>query len=234
MNKTIEIMMKLQDYWSLVVNALSTVEHFKKDIQNLQDKLKQHEKNYAEFSGTVTKRKKTIKDKEALLSELDQKIEKLDKRKDMFKTQREVEASQAELNEVKRESGVLEDELISLIDILAEEENSLINMTKEIESLRSNTAANIDKLSADIKNNEETAALNKEKYDVLLSELDGAYLQRFDRLLKSKNGKAVGEVHDEVCGVCNFKIPSHLALEAVHDDRVVACTNCGSYIYRLS
>jgi len=234
MNKNIEIMIKLQDYWTLVVNSLSAVERFKKDIQYLQDKLKEHEKNYAEFSGTLTKRKQTIKEKEALLSELDQKIKKLDKRKDLFKTQREVEAFQSELNEVKRESGILEDELISLMDILAEEENSLGDMTKEIENLRSDTVDSMDKLSADIKINEEAAALNKEKYDMLLGGLDAAHLQRFDRLLKSKNGKAVGEVQDEVCGLCNFKVPSHLATEAIHDDKVVLCTNCGSYIYRLS
>ncbi|MCL1911908.1 MAG: hypothetical protein FWG13_06860 [Leptospirales bacterium] len=234
MNKDIKIMIKLQSYWTEVINAVSSVERFKKEIRYLQDELKESEKNRAEFSEVVTRHRQTVKDKETVLSDLDQRIKKLDERKNSFKTQREVEAFESELNGLKRENGTLETELISLMDILAEEENSLEDMTKEIDDRRLAAAKSIAGLSEGIESGEETAALNKEKYDALLSELDAAYLQRFDKLLKSKNGKAVGEVQDEVCGVCNFKVPSHLASDAIYDDKVIVCTNCGSYIYRLS
>ena len=227
-------MIKLQSYWTEVINAASAADRFSKNIRYLQDKLEESERTYAEFSQVITKHRQTIKDKEAILSELDQRIKKLDERKNSFKTQREVEAFESELNALKKENGILETELISLMDILSEEENSLAGMMKEIDVQKGDTAKSIDKLLADIKINEETVALNKEKYDTLLGELDAAYLQRFDKLLKSKNGKAVGEVQDEVCGVCNFKVPSHLATDAIYDDKVIICTNCGSYIYRLS
>jgi len=233
MNKDIKIMIKLQNHWTEIIDAVSAVDRFKKNIRYLQETLEEREKICIKFFEIVTKRRQVIKEKEAALSELEQRIKKLDKRKNLFKTQREIEAFESELNEIKRENDILESELISLMDILAEEENSLNDTMKEIKRQREDTAMNIDKLSADIKVSEETAALNKERYDTLLGELDAAYLQRFDKLLKSKN-KAVGEVHGEVCSICNFKIPPHLASDVMYSDRVIICTNCGSYIYRLS
>ena len=234
MNKNIEIMIKLQDYWTNVINAVFAADRFKKDIRYLQAKLEEHENNCTEFTETTAKYRRTIKNKENDLSALEQKIKKLNERKNLLKTQREVDAFESELKELKKESGILESELISLMDILIEKETLLAGMTKELENQKSDTALSLAKLSSDIKTNEETAALNKEKYNALLGGLEAAYLQRFDKLLKSKNGKAVGEVQDEVCGVCNFKIPSHLASDAIYDDKVIQCTNCGSYIYRLS
>ncbi|MDR3238046.1 MAG: hypothetical protein LBT84_06050 [Spirochaetia bacterium] len=233
MNKDIKTMLELQSFWSDVLKSSAAAERCKEDILLRRNELREREAEYSELTQTAAKRRKTIKEKEFLLNELDQKIKKLEDRKNLLKTQRETDAVQSELDALKKEDGDLESELISLIDILAQEDERLRAMLQEIESQRAVTGKAIEELEAGIKLNEETAARNRESYDSLLGVLDGAYRPRFDKLLKAKNGKAVGEVTNEICGVCNFKIPSYLASDAVHESNVVICTNCGSYIYRL-
>jgi predicted nucleic acid-binding Zn-ribbon protein len=66
----------------------------------------------------------------------------------------------------------------------------------------------------------------------VLNQLPSMYKSKFVKMISSRDGKGVARVEGEICGSCNFKIPSFLAIEASKDDKVVNCTNCGKYIYK--
>jgi predicted nucleic acid-binding Zn-ribbon protein len=232
MNREITIMMGLQRHWNMVLQAQEAIERCGKNIEHWKGLLAEKESSIGDLNSSIRKMKSDVKSEELLLTEMDQKIKKLDERRNLLKSGREVEALENELAKVRAEDEAKAESLISLMDILSEKEKNLPVVQAELEELRMNVRKSLDKLENDIKTHQETVRQYTEKYDAMLNDLSASHRGRFDKLLKSRKGKAVGEVKGEVCGLCNFQIPSQLANEASQDSRTATCTNCGAYIYK--
>jgi predicted nucleic acid-binding Zn-ribbon protein len=232
MNREITIMMGLQRHWNMVLQAQEAIERCGKNIEHWKGLLAERESSLADLNASIRKMKADVRSEELLLAEMDQKIRKLEERRNLLKSGREIEALENELARIRAEDESKAESLISLIDILSEKEKSLPVMQAELDDLGMNVRKSLEKLENDIKTHRETVMQYTEKYDAMLNDLSAAHRGRFDKLLKSRKGKAVGEVRGEVCGLCNFQIPSQLANEASHDSKTATCTNCGAYIYK--
>ena len=231
MNKEIKIMIELQRYWASILKAGEGIERCRKNILHWKGQQSDVEKKLAALNEDIKKLRADIKKEELSLSELDQKIKKLEERRNVLKSEREVEALEHELAKARGEDDFIEEKLIELMDSLSEREKASEESSAELDELKANVIKSVEKLEDDIRSNEETIKDYREKYDALVTGLSASHRPRFEKLLKSK-GKAVGEVDGEVCGNCNFQIPSQLAHEASKDGNLVTCTNCGAYIYK--
>ena len=232
MNKNIELMLRLQNFFDKALNAQKTIDTCENNIDSLQTKLEEAEKKYSLSQAKLKQLEKELKEKELSLAENDEKLGKLEKKRELVKTEREQQAISSEIELAKKAGSSYEDDVLSLMDTINEEQTLLEKMKKELEEQGEKTKQSIVTLEKEIEKNEKIEAQNKDNYSALLPELDGNYRQRFDKLINSKKSKIVGEVHGEVCGVCNFQIPTQLAKEASRNENVVSCTNCGAFIYK--
>lgn len=231
MKSDIKIMIELQRYWQNIIASRVSIERHNKNIVIWQDKITKAKLKGGKTGGEVKTLKQEIKKLELELDTADEHIKKLEERRFLLKTEKEVEALKNELEKIKKEDGELENNLIALMDdfdsketILKQEETEASEMAEQF------TGDKIlieEKISGEKLNIEKNQAL----YDELQPQLTASAKSRFTKLLTSKNGLAIGVIDGEVCGSCNFHVPSQIALEASKNDQLVTCTNCGRYLY---
>lgn len=65
----------------------------------------------------------------------------------------------------------------------------------------------------------------------LLEGIDEDMLERYERLFRAKNGRAVVEVEHDVCGGCHMKITAQTGLALRSGKSVVSCPQCGRILH---
>jgi len=232
MNKDIKIMIELQRYWGNILQADAEIDRCNKNITLWEKELTDKNGVLLKLNEEIKLLKNSIKQNELDLTEIDNRIKKLEERRLILKTEREVEALNHELEKFKTEGGDIEEILIGLMDDLDSKSDDSSNKQNELDEMNVQVESDIEKIKSKITGFQKDISDNQSRYDEMLPALSNVVKSRFEKMLKSKGGKGIGEVNGEICGSCNFQIPSSLAAEASHDDKLVVCSNCGRYIYK--
>jgi len=231
MKSDIKIMIELQRYWQNILASQVSIERHNKNIVIWQDKIKKAELKSDKTGTEVKTLKQEIKKLELELETADEHIKKLEERRFLLKTEKEVEALENELNRIKEEDGELESNLIALMDDLDSKDTIFKQEEKEAAEMADQFIIDKKLIEEKIAGENQNIEKNQGFYDELQSQLSASVKSRFTKLLTSKNGLAIGVIDGEVCGSCNFQVPSQIALEASKNDQLVTCTNCGRYLY---
>lgn len=233
MNKNIQIMITLQKQWDTVQEARKKIERNNKTITFWEDEFLEFRSEMSNLQNAIINSKKEIKVNELLLAEYDSKIKKLEERRNHLKSEKEILAVGREIDQLKKERGAIEEKLIFLLDSLAESEEKFKSMKMTEQEKEKQIIHDVEKLKRDSSELEIAEKSAKGQFDNLLNDIDFVHQSKFLKLINSKDNKAIGSVHGEICEHCNFKIPPFLAIDAGKDDRVVSCTNCGRFIYKI-
>jgi uncharacterized protein len=232
MNKDIKVMAELQKYWDGILSSKGGIEKARAGINAIEKELAVSNIKLDATGRAVKELKNSLKQNELNLKEMGIRIEKLEDRKRIIQTEKELHALEKEIDVIKFDIGNTEDKTLLIIDTLDEKEKELQILEEEAAEIQRRHDAESSKSAETFSRFEEAIKLNEEKFNALLPELNASYKSKFTKLLNSKEGKAVARVDGEICGCCNYKIPSFLAIDASKDDKLVNCTNCGRYIYR--
>jgi predicted nucleic acid-binding Zn-ribbon protein len=92
-----------------------------------------------------------------------------------------------------------------------------------------------EKLVADLAQKEETLKRQltefEDNYDQLITGVDEAVLNRYQRLQRSKGDNAVVGIEHGVCGGCHMKLPVQIIRSCQGQQEIVSCPNCGRILY---
>ncbi len=231
MNNEINTMIELQHFWYIVMLKESEIERYKKSIQVW-------EKRLIDLKSTLNKKEDSLKNSrlkakqsELTLEEIDAKILKIEQRKNIIKSERELEAQNNELKSLKEEKDAVENTVLELMDIIENSEAETSTLKKELDETIVQTDSDIRSLEVKIENCLNDAQNNKEKFNELLENLSPVTKTRFSKLINSKDGIAIAKLNGEICSRCNFQIPSSLAASTIKRESLNTCTNCGRFIY---
>jgi predicted nucleic acid-binding Zn-ribbon protein len=234
MKPEIETMIELQRYWDAVLKSLNEIERLQRSIVFWKESLKEKQGIEASLKDTIRQGKATLKAMELQLSETEGKITKLELRRKSVQTERELTAVTSELDLLYNAKGSIEDESLTLMDTLEESERSLEAASRDLLESQERVARDIESLQREIAASEAVKNENEDHFNILAEKLPVSVKSKFLRLIQSKEGRAIGEVRDEICASCNFKIPPSLAQESARGATVCVCTNCGRFIYSRS
>jgi uncharacterized protein len=232
MNKDITLMVELQRYWDNVLRGRSDIERSEKSIQHWNDQLKAKSNEILAMEGSLKNIKVSINEKETELSEKDEQIKKLEKRNDVIKNEKEINALEHEFIKIKTDKDSLENELINSFDFLKLKEDELIVLKTESAKSEKQSLLDIKELEERINRFLESISENQNKFDSNVDQLSAAVKTKFLKLIKSQNGKGIAIINEENCGVCNFQIPFNLIQDAIKESNIVNCTNCGRFLYK--
>jgi len=231
MNVEIQSMIELQGYWDIVLEQrglrerqLKTIEIWRK---NLRDNLGRQEA----LEKTIKHLKSSIRINETELDEKDEKIKKLEHRRQEIHTEKELLAVTAELKSNIEIKGDIEEKTLTMMEELDAHEKALSECVPEIETMKIQVRNDIEKLEKKIHDIELVIEENESLFNSGTGKLSTMVRTKFVKLVSAKGGKGIGRVTGEICGSCNFKIPPHLALAAARNENIVNCTNCGRFIY---
>jgi predicted nucleic acid-binding Zn-ribbon protein len=232
MNDDIKIMIELQGYWHAMLAAKNKIEQCEKIIRESENELSGFRKNLTGLTGEIKDLKASTKQHELDLDDKDGRIKKLEERKKIIHTQKELQALEKEIDMLKFEIGELEEKILALIDRLDEKEKDHAEMERVLMAKENQFSEKRRMLTADITSQERTARENEETFNGSIERISPAYRSRFIKILQSKDGTAIAKVEGEICGYCNFTIPASLAIEVSDSGTVGNCTNCGRFIYK--
>ncbi|MDY6905386.1 MAG: C4-type zinc ribbon domain-containing protein [Thermodesulfobacteriota bacterium] len=183
-----------------------------------EDVLAQQKKKYREYEGEVQAKQERIKNSDAKLFSI--------------KNNKEYQAVLKEIEDLKRESSRLEDEMLALLDAL-EEGDQLVNTAKQVWEAEKNRIeqekAGVEKERADREH--QLAGLDAEWAD-MSAQLSDALLQRFNKVRRQvNNGKAIVAVKNYVCQGCFMNIPAQMYNDLHKADALRNCPFCSRMIY---
>jgi len=233
MNKEIKIMVEVQRYLSLISDKNKEIERYDKSIKFWKNDFLQKEKNITELNKKKFDIQKKIKENEILLSEIEEKLSKLDEQKYQVSSEKEVEAFETEILAEKDKRDSVEEFLIEKIDEVEELIKVLTSLQEEMVVSKKQVVKDINDLEEKIIKLKEQNLKDESSKNLLIDGLSSQLKSILSKLMKSKNGIIVGQVVGDVCKACNFQIPASLAFEAEDDTKLVKCTNCGRYIYKI-
>jgi predicted nucleic acid-binding Zn-ribbon protein len=232
MNNDIKTMIELQEYWDKITASRAAIEKARGRIGALEKDFNEIKKKHDAMVRTNKELKSSLKQQELDLADMEGRIAKLEDRKRIIHTEKELKALEKEIDVIKFEIGNLEDKTLALIDDIDAKEREYKALEQTLEEKAKALDAEKPKTAVETARHEDIIKVNMDRFNLLIEKLPSTYRSKFLRLLNSRDNKGISRVEGEICGLCNFKIPAFLAIEASKDDKVVNCTNCGKFIYR--
>lgn len=171
------------------------------------------------------------KDKENDLESKEGSIKKLQTQLYQLKTNKEYTTMQGEIARIRADNSLIEEEVIKILDQIDAEN---IRIAKEKEFLKGEEVKlNEEKHKVE----EETKRVNSEvaslkiRRETLVQKIDKPVLNKYDRIIKSKDGLAVVPVAGESCQGCFRILPSQVIHEIRMKKDLVFCENCARILY---
>lgn len=231
MNNEINTMIELQHYWDIVMLKEAEIERYKKSIQVWEKRLSDL-KDLLNKKDTLLKNTRLkSKQSELNLEEIDVKIAKIEQRKNNIKSERELEAQNNELKNLRDEKDALEGTVLDLMDKIENSESEIAVLQKELKESDVQIDADVRTLKDKIAGCEKDAESNRAKFNELLNDLAPSTKTKFSKLINSKDGIAIARLNGEICSRCNFQVPSAVATSVAKRESLNTCTNCGRFIY---
>jgi uncharacterized protein len=152
---------------------------------------------------------------------------------DSLGSSKQLEDLQHELETLSRRQGILEDELLEVMERREAVETDVERAREEVvaaENRLEDAAGRRDEALADL---DTTEVKRKSEREVIVSDLPKELLALYDRI-REQRGVGAGLLQGRRCGACRIEL-DRTALTAVHDaaaDEVVRCEECGAILVR--
>jgi predicted nucleic acid-binding Zn-ribbon protein len=232
MNTNISVMIDLQKSWDEMLAFQDEAGRHGKSILHWKGRAEKAAADVGALREEIKKLNAHIKARELELGDSEALIKKLEERRGLIKTEKELSALEHELSRAAGEKNAFEDELINAMDRLSSLEKELEVKNSENGTVQAQAAEDIQSLAGKITHCETRARELMERFNVRLGDLQGELQSKFRKIISSKDGKAVAALDGSNCRVCNTSIPVHVAMEAAKNEKIVNCTNCGRFLYR--
>ncbi|MDD5487966.1 MAG: C4-type zinc ribbon domain-containing protein [Candidatus Omnitrophica bacterium] len=169
--------------------------------------------------------------KELEMKDKEEKVKKHEGELYQIKNNKEYTALQSEIESIKADISLLEEDLIRIFDEIENakadqarekdacgEEAALVETEKrKIEDHRKELEAQVSKMEADRK--------------VVAAGVDEQTLYRYERILKNKGRTALAEVKGAFCGECNMQLRPQVLNDVKIKRDIVFCENCARILY---
>ncbi len=231
MEDIFERLKSLQDVLSEKYGVEALIEEAPKELTNQEGLLEQLKKEYIELNTSYDETRSKVGKLKADLAEAEASREKGEKGMDSITTHREYEILQKEIDDATMQEQTIRKEL-------QKEDKSLTAIDEQIKA----KSQMIESQETEL--NEKKQALS-EKIDGLKSKLDELNKQiaelepgidpdiifKFERIIKSKQGKGIVAVKGNVCNGCHMILPAQFANEVRNGEKIVFCPYCSRILF---
>ncbi|MFH1837280.1 MAG: C4-type zinc ribbon domain-containing protein [Candidatus Omnitrophota bacterium] len=210
-----------------IYDIRSLQETFPERIKGMEESLGAHKKGLEEADEALQQSKLKKNDKENDLREKEEKIEKHRGDLNLIKNNKEYSALQQEIDSLKADASVLEEEIIFLLDEIEE-----LKRNKEKEkAILDDKVAETEKEKNEIKREEadiikRTEILGSERKEKILS-VDKELLDAYERILANRGRTALALISGESCGACKMSLRPQVINDVKLVKKIVFCESCG-------
>jgi hypothetical protein len=167
------------------------------------------------------------KDQELELESVNEKMTKFQTQLYQVKTNREYEALQHEIGDLKEKAAVLEDRILESLERAEESSTRIEREEQALEKERARVQEEEAGMDQRLKELQDRIAVKEDERVRLVADMDPVLLKRYERIRENKDGLAVTYVKNGACGGCFRQIPPHEQQRLKKEDRIISCEGCG-------
>ena len=149
----------------------------------------------------------------------------------LIKSNTEYQALLKEIGKVEQEIDTIETHELEVMEkseqlqpAVKTEQVTLKEITAKVEAERADLQKRSEVIAQELKHMEE----ERQK---IAQDADPGALNRYERLMRSKNDFAVVPIRNGNCGGCHLNVPPQLAHNAKHGHELTSCDYCGRILY---
>lgn len=221
----------LQDVLSEKYGVEAQIEEAPKDLVNLETLLEQLKKEYIELNASYEETRAKVGKLKADLAEAEASREKGEKGMDSITTHREYEILQKEIDDatmleqtIRKELQKEDKNLTAIDEKIKSQEQMIASQEAELNTKKQAITEQTEQL------NSKLAELNQAKTE-LEPGIDPDIIFKFERIIKSKQGKGIVAVKGNVCDGCHMILPAQFANEVRNGEKIVFCPYCSRILF---
>jgi predicted nucleic acid-binding Zn-ribbon protein len=230
MKATKDLLLKLQRLDDEIDKLKAEEESIPDRKQEIEEGLKAIEARVQVAHDETIDFAKTRKSLEIELDANNDKMNKFQSQLYLVKSNREYEALQHEINDLKEKSSAIEDRVLETLESTEQLTSKIKKEEEALKEERARAGQEQAELDGQLKELQDQIAVKSDARKRLIVDLDPVLLKRYDRIRKSKGGLAVTSVENGACGGCFRRIPPHEMQNLKKDDRIITCEGCGRII----
>lgn len=158
-------------------------------------------------------------------------VKKYQSQQSQVKTNKEYSALTHEINGLKADCAVFEDEILKLMDQIENHKKTVENDRKKTADEERDFKSRIAELDAKTKDLEGQIAKLKEERGAYLPRANRELLGQYEKILKKREGSALAELTKESCGGCHMTIRPQNLNEVRLREKMINCETCGRILY---
>ncbi|MCL2448217.1 MAG: C4-type zinc ribbon domain-containing protein [Polyangiaceae bacterium] len=223
LEKLAQIDAELKEIQDALSQERSTLDGLKSGIAKLEDKVAG---DRAALAAMDKSRGELIQDVRNMTQQLDHSREKLSR----SRTEREANAAQRELEELRKLVRDREDE-IGKVAADADAARQQIDATEaDHRKLREELSAREGDISSNVGEAETKARAKSAEREAAVKALPPALYRRYD-MIRSKRGTAIAQTTDGTCKACHMSLPPQLFHRLRREPTLEQCPSCNRIIY---
>lgn len=206
-------------------------ESFPEKTKSIEEALEKKKTGIKEAEVNLKVLQVKLKEKEVSLQQKEEQVKKLQLQLYQLKTNKEYSTMSQEIEGLKADNSLIEEEMIKLMDNIDDARKRLTEekgiFIKEEESSQKEKNVINTRLN---EINSRLSQLTAER-EKITPNVDKQLLARYERVLQNRDGLAIVQVEGGACGGCHLNLPPQVVSEAKLKDDVVVCGSCSRILY---
>ena len=200
------------------------IEQLKAEFESKKAKLKQLED---QLKSILVKQK----EHEGDLKSKEEAIIKADGQLSLLKTNKEYSAKLSEIEHIKADKSIIEEKILLSYDQSDQISAELEKEKVRVSEFEKEFSVKRKTLEDEIKITEERVGVLESHRKTALTDIDMNHLNRYERILRHKEGLAIVAVTDNVCGGCYMNVNPQMHNAIKLHDSLVECEICSRILY---
>jgi predicted nucleic acid-binding Zn-ribbon protein len=203
---------------------LAEIQRWQSEIEAKRIEAERHKQEWNE-------KEKRRQEKERVLQEENAKTVEKRMRMNRIKNIKELQALQREIDQIKQNNSVLEEELIKVMEELDASAATLDQNETEWKALEEKWVTRRSELDAQLTQIETEISQFAKERQSLATRINGDLIGRYELIFSRRGGTAVVTVLGGICQGCYMNIPPQLYNEILKGERLHLCPSCHRILF---
>jgi uncharacterized protein len=221
-------------------------------LQGLDDEIAEHNKLLAEIPLQIKAGSADLEEKKKILSIAKEELDTLQKKRKAIemevqgendhmakaktklpavKTNKEYTAILSEVDAIKVKVSALEDKELEIMEILEEKQKVIPGIEESCKKEDAHFQEYKAKKDAELARMKQELASQIAKREQVSAQLERVILQRYEKVSKSRDGRAVVTLRGSICQGCFQQILPQMVINVKMGESIQQCSNCIRFLY---
>jgi hypothetical protein len=200
-------------------------------LEHIQKSLEQNRQRLAASEEKMKDVQLRKKESELELASKEEALRKAQGQLYQLKTNKEYQAKLTEIGSIKADISLAEESVIEILDEIEAAKEGLDKEKSKMQTEEASLKAREDGIRARIADIDIQIRNLEDKRKIFSRDIDANILDKYERLLKTRQGLAIVPVKDNNCGACHMTVTHQKINEIKMYTDLVFCDNCVRALY---